>query len=177
MLAVLDNAAMVEDHDLIGLYDGGQTVRDDDGRAALRQPVQLGMNRPLGSRIQSRGDLIENEQAWLLEQDSCNRYALFLPAGELQAALPDYRLIAARQGHDEAMQPRALGRPHDLLAARARPTIRDIIAMVSLKSTTSCGTIPIAERSNYLDCQGGLGCEAIDTSPVAMASYLSPWHS
>ena len=65
MRAALDNVAMVEHHDLIGLYDGGQTVRNADRRTTLREVVQRDMKRSFGGRIQSRGGLIEHEQAWL----------------------------------------------------------------------------------------------------------------
>ena len=87
---------MIEDHDLIGFNNGGQAVRDDDGRAAFRQAVQLGMDHSLGGGIQSQGSLIENEQVWILAQDPCDRYALLLPIGELQTSLSDCRFIATR---------------------------------------------------------------------------------
>ena len=49
MVAGLDDAAVVEHGDLIGVVDGGQAVRDGDGGAAAGQGVERLLDGPLGS--------------------------------------------------------------------------------------------------------------------------------
>lgn len=94
MRAPLDNTAMVHNQDLIDVHDGGQTVRNHERRAASRQAAQRRINGPLRTRIERRGGLIEDEQAWTLEQGPCNRYPLLFPAGEFETTLPHDGVIA-----------------------------------------------------------------------------------
>ena len=52
-----DDAAGFHDQDLVVIYDGGQEVRDDQGRAVFRDPLQLGLDDLLGAGIECRGAL------------------------------------------------------------------------------------------------------------------------
>jgi hypothetical protein len=85
--AALDDAAVVHDQDLVGVHDGGETVRDDQRGVAAGDAVQLGLDRFLRFRVERRGRLVEDQDARVLQDRARDRDALLLAAGELEAAL------------------------------------------------------------------------------------------
>ena len=58
--AAFDDAAVVEDHDDIGILDSRQAVRDDEHRAALHQLIHTALDDGLGARVDGRGRLVED---------------------------------------------------------------------------------------------------------------------
>ena len=52
MLAAFHDLAFIEDVDLVGVLDGGETVGDGDGRAALHQALQGFLHEALALRIE-----------------------------------------------------------------------------------------------------------------------------
>jgi hypothetical protein len=50
--AALHDAALLQDQDLVGAHDRGEAVGDDQGGAVLGDAVELGLDRPLGARIE-----------------------------------------------------------------------------------------------------------------------------
>src|SRR5437588_1215982 len=69
-------------------------------------------------RIKRAGGLVQDQNAWILENDTRNGYALFLATGELIAALTDNGIIAIVQFHDSIMDSRCLCRRDHLLLRR-----------------------------------------------------------
>ena len=59
--AALDDPAVVDDQDLVGLADGGQPVRDDQRRPAGQRRLQRPLHRRLGLGVQVRGGLVEHD--------------------------------------------------------------------------------------------------------------------
>ena len=51
----LGDTALVEHDDLVGVANRRQAMRDRDDGAAARKPLERGLNRPLGLRIERRG--------------------------------------------------------------------------------------------------------------------------
>ena len=51
--AAFGDAAPVDHEDHVGLQDGGEAVRDGDGRAALHQRLQRGLHETLGRGVQA----------------------------------------------------------------------------------------------------------------------------
>src|SRR5262245_66355384 len=90
---LLDDAAGLEHHQPIHACDGRQAVCDRDHRLALHEPEQLLLYRELDFAVERRGSLVEHEDGSILEDDSSDRHALALPAGELHAALAHMRLV------------------------------------------------------------------------------------
>ena len=66
--AAFDDAAVVEDHDDIGILDGGQAVRDDEARAPLEQMLQAGLQRLLGARVDVACRLVQDQDTRVGEQ-------------------------------------------------------------------------------------------------------------
>ena len=61
MRAPLDDAAVVEHEDLVGVDDRRQPVRDGQRRAVARDQPQLGLDRLLGARVERRRRLVEDQ--------------------------------------------------------------------------------------------------------------------
>src|SRR3954452_12001290 len=59
--AALRNRAVAQHQNAITPSDGGQPVRDDEGRAALHQPFDRLHDQRLGLDIERRGRLVEDQ--------------------------------------------------------------------------------------------------------------------
>ena len=101
MVAALDDDAVVEDDDLVGVDDRRQAVGDDQGRAVARDPVERRLDLALGMDVEGRGRLVEDQDRRRLEDGAGDGDALLLAAGELQAALADLGRVAVGQRFDE----------------------------------------------------------------------------
>jgi hypothetical protein len=86
VVAGLDDAAMVEHDDLVGVADGGQPVGDGDGGAALGEGVEGMLDGSFGFGVQGAGGLVEYEYAGVAEQGAGDGDALLFAAGEAVAA-------------------------------------------------------------------------------------------
>ena len=67
--------------DLVGVSDGRESVRNDDGRSALHQILQRPLNERLRFRIEGRRRFIENQNRSVFQKRSRNRNSLPLAAG------------------------------------------------------------------------------------------------
>ena len=112
---LLDDAAMLEHHDQIGVADGRQAVGDHE-RGALRAQRGHGvLDQHLGAGVDRRRGFVEDEDARIGQDRAGDRHALALPARQLHAALADDRVVAVRQRGDDVMDARRLGRAIRLL--------------------------------------------------------------
>jgi hypothetical protein len=87
--AVLDDASSVEDEDRVGGQDRGEPVGDGDGRPPCHEPLEGCLKEPFARRVERADGLVEDEDPWVGEQDSRDREALLLAAGEPVAPFPD----------------------------------------------------------------------------------------
>ncbi|TLS21369.1 uncharacterized protein PpBr36_10204 [Pyricularia pennisetigena] len=92
--ALLDDAALGHDHDVVGLADGRELVRDHDGRPAHRRLVQRLLHDALGVRVQGAGGLVQEEHLWLRHHRARDGDALLLPARQQTAALANLGVVA-----------------------------------------------------------------------------------
>ena len=97
MVAVLDDASVVEHQDAVELAHRRQAVGDDDGRAAAHQRVHGVLDQGLRLAVETRGRLIEDQDRRIGQEGARDRDPLALAAGELHAALADQRGVALRQ--------------------------------------------------------------------------------
>ena len=65
MGAPLDDAALLHDHDAVGVAHRGQAVGDDKGGAPGHQGVHAVLHQPLGAGIDGGGGLVQNEHGRL----------------------------------------------------------------------------------------------------------------
>ena len=67
MGALLNQAALFQNHNLISIFYSRKAMGDDEGGSADHQAVQGLLHYALAFRIQSRGCLIQNEDLGILE--------------------------------------------------------------------------------------------------------------
>src|ERR1044071_10176360 len=60
---LLYDAAVLEDDDQIGVADGGEAVRDDEGRPPGEERPQSHLDAPLGADVDARGRLVQDADA------------------------------------------------------------------------------------------------------------------
>src|SRR5258706_3537900 len=92
--AFLDDASRFEHDQPVHARDGRQAVRDRDHGLAFHQIEQLLLDGELDFAVERRGRLVEHQDRRVLERPPCEPEGLPLPAGELDAALADVRLVA-----------------------------------------------------------------------------------
>jgi len=80
MCARLDDLALPENHDAIGVLDGGGSVGDDDGRSPLRSLVEGFLYDALAADVYGTGCFVEDEYGRSLDDGSSDCDALALAA-------------------------------------------------------------------------------------------------
>src|SRR6516162_494752 len=127
VLAALDDAAIVEHQDLVGLDDRRQPVRDDQGRAVGGDLGEARLDLALGLGVERRGRLIEDQNLWRLQNHPGDCHALLLAAGQFETALADHRSVAVRQSHDEIVDMGVARGFFDVGARRPRTAVGDVV--------------------------------------------------
>src|SRR5664279_1199211 len=95
--AEFDDAPALQHVDAVGVEHGGKAVCDQAGDGiAAGGDVAYGLrDLLLGERVERAGGLVEDQQLRPAQQGACDREALLLAAGDLDAALADHRIQAA----------------------------------------------------------------------------------
>ena len=109
------------------MHHGAQPVRDDERGAPAHCHVQGGLHGALALAVERAGGLVEQQQRRVLQDRPCDRDALALPAGEAHAALAQEAGIAFGQVANEAVRVRGARRRHDLVVARLRAAVADVL--------------------------------------------------
>ena len=78
--AGLNNAALVEDEELMGVSQGRKPVRDGEGRATFDEPGDGFLDLLLGLEVYAGGGLIEDEDGGVVEDSAGDADALLLAA-------------------------------------------------------------------------------------------------
>ena len=63
--ALLDDASVVEDDDLVGIADGGEAVGNDESGAPLHDAVHAALDELLGTGVDGGGCLVEDKDGWV----------------------------------------------------------------------------------------------------------------
>jgi hypothetical protein len=69
---------MFEDDDAIGVFDGAETVGDDDGGASFHQAIKGFFDEEFAFCVKGAGGFVEDQDAWIFEYGSRNGHPLFL---------------------------------------------------------------------------------------------------
>ena len=115
--ALLNNLAMVDHDDIIGIPDGAQAVRDDKAGPPLHQAVrddkagpplhqaqQRLLDTRLGTRVNTRGRLIKDQDGRVGQNGPSNRQKLALPLTEVACPLREHRLVGLGQLADKVIR-------------------------------------------------------------------------
>src|SRR6201997_4520888 len=125
--AVVHSAAL-ENQYRVGVYQYGETVRDDNDSAAFGNPQQIGIDYCLAFGVERARRLIEDQDPRITDQRAGDRQSLALTAGQVGGALLDSGFIATRQMFDKFLRASQARGIDDLLKGRIRLCCSDRFA-------------------------------------------------
>jgi len=96
-----DDLAIDQNQDFVGVDHGGEAVGDDERGAVAGDVFQRLLDFAFGVGVEGGGRLVEQKDGRVFQDRAGDGDALFLAAGELEAAFADGRLIAIGQFRDE----------------------------------------------------------------------------
>src|SRR5713101_4292816 len=102
---MLDDAALLEDHDVAGILDGRDAVRDDHGGAALHDAAETAKNFLFGIGVHAGEGIVEDEDARITGHGAGDGGALALASGESDAAFAHQSLVAGGEVFHVAAEP------------------------------------------------------------------------
>ena len=127
MAPALDDPALFEEQDLVGVHQRAQPVGDDDRRAGRDLGPERRADALLGRGVDRRGRIVEHQDRRGQQDAARDRQALALAAGERDAALADQGLVAPGQARDVVVQPRDLAGLRDPLAIGPGVAVGDVV--------------------------------------------------
>src|SRR6056297_3233910 len=99
----IGDSAFVQNDDPVGERERCDSLCDDDRGSSNHQLAQLVLDLSFGRRVETRGAIVEDQQAWILENRPRDRDALLLAAGESDSVLANDRLVAVGKLRDEVI--------------------------------------------------------------------------
>jgi hypothetical protein len=127
MGTLFHDALLAQHKDTVVVLDGGQTVGDGQGGAAMSQLFKALSHKDLALVIQCAGGFVQNQDGRVLQKYPGNGDALLLSAGQLDAALAHIGVVAVLQRKDELFRARQTGGGFDLLPGSAGLAIGDVL--------------------------------------------------
>ncbi len=119
-IAVLDDATMIEDHDLVDRVQRGQSMGDDQRRATPHQIDDGRLEAPFGLRVDTSGRLIEHEQVGVTQPHASERQKLRLARRQSGATRAERALDATVRKRSEADALQRIDRRQHRWARRRR---------------------------------------------------------
>ena len=113
--APLDDLALLQDDDLIGVLDGREPVRHDQHRADGPHLFKRPLDQDLSLGVDVRRRLVEDQDLRPVQDRAREREQLPLSLREVLAALDDLRLVLVGQFLDEGIGADVAARLDDLL--------------------------------------------------------------
>src|SRR5690606_18817682 len=101
-------------------------MRNEDGRPPPRETKDGFVNGGLGLYVERARRLVEDDDAWVLQNHARDGEPLALAARQGHTAAADPRFVSLRQGFDEAVSIGGLRSPLDLGLRGVRPTVLEI---------------------------------------------------
>jgi hypothetical protein len=126
--ALLDDAAAVEDDDLVSELRRGDAMRDEERRAPLQHLAQPREDLGFRARVHGGETVVEEEDRRIHGERARDRGALPLSAGEVDAALAEKRLEAVRQRFDLGKDARVRGGLRQARVVRRAAAEADVLA-------------------------------------------------
>src|SRR6188768_1825368 len=123
-----DDVAGDHDHDLVGVLDGGESMRDHERRSIAHELDERLLDATLGFVVERRSGFVEDQDGRVLEQRARNRHTLLLPSRQLRAALAHLGVEALRQLGREFVDVGSLRRGLHGLGIRVLDAERDVVA-------------------------------------------------
>ncbi len=96
MLALFNDAALFNDHDLVRVLDCAQAMGNHNRGAIFQQSFERLLHQVFAFIVERTGRLIEDQQAWIAQQCPCYGNALTLPTRKLDSTLSDQCVVPLR---------------------------------------------------------------------------------
>jgi len=125
--AALGHAAVVEEEDPVGVFDGGQPMGDHNDRPVLHQFFDGVLDQFFRGGVQGTGGFVQNEDGRILQEGAGDGQPLLLPSGKEHAPFPDQSVQLLGHGFDEIPGVGRLQGLDDLLFAGSRQGIGDVV--------------------------------------------------
>ena len=127
MRALADDAAVVQNENLIGVHNRIYALRDDDERFPRIFPPNGAADGRIGRIIERAGGIVQNQNIEIPHQCARNRQALALAAGKIHTAALNLRAIALGLGGNKPVCLRRARGTDDLLVGRVRPAPAEVL--------------------------------------------------
>lgn len=126
MRAEANDLAVLQDENLVGGFDGGDSLGDLDDGDAFAPFADARAELLLRRAVESGRGIVENQQTRLFQQGPRDGKALLLAAGKCHAALPDDGLETVFEAGYEIIRLCGLGDFDDLFVRRVRIAPADV---------------------------------------------------
>lgn len=126
MCAPLNDAAVVQHHDGVGVLDRGEPVGNDEHRAAFHQSVHALLDNGLGVGVDGRGCLVQDHHGRVGHSGPGNGQQLPLALGQVGAVALQGGVIAIGQTGDEVVSAGQLGGGNAFLVGGVQTAIADV---------------------------------------------------
>ena len=109
MCAGFHDVAVAHDQYVVGVLDGGESVRDDEAGLVLHQLEHGGLYAALGLGIDVGGRLVQDQHVRLEQHGAGDGDELLLPLGDVAAVFGDHGVVALGQLLDKVVDVRHFG--------------------------------------------------------------------
>ena len=151
VVAALDNVAVIQNHDAVGVHDGAEAVGDDEDRTALHQSVHAVLNQLLGTGIDGGGCFVQNHDRRIGHGRTGNGDQLTLALRKACAVAGELGVIALGQTGDEIVGIGQLGGLDALFICGIQLAVTDILHNGAGKQ------VGILQNHTQASAQVGLG--------------------
>lgn len=108
MVALLDNFTVLENHNLVGILDGTESVsNDDNGLASMfDQLIESSLDLEFRLSIKGGSSFIKENDVRVADESSGNSHSLLLASRETHSSFSDNSVVAFREDgliHDEVV--------------------------------------------------------------------------
>ena len=159
MRAALDDAAVFEDHDGVGVADGGQAVRDHKRGAATHDAVHTALDELFGARVDGARGLVQDEHRRVGNGHARDGEQLALALRQVGAVSRDRRVVAPRQAADKRIRAGGLSSGAHLLVGRVELAKADVLRNGAAKQ------VRVLQHNAKRPAQAGLG-DMLDVDAV-----------
>ena len=127
MRAALDDAALLENHDAVGVAHGTQPVGDDEAGAPLHQGVHAALDEHLGAGVNGARGFVENQHRGIGDRRAGDGQQLPLALREVAAVAGEHGVVAILEAADEAVGIGELCRADALGVRGVEPAVADVL--------------------------------------------------
>ena len=152
--ALLDDVAVANYQDHVGVADRGQAVCDNKAGAALHQRIRGALNKLLGAGIDVGCRLVQNQRRAVGQNGAGNGHELALALRKVGAFLVDHKVVTAGERMDKVVAACSACSGLDLGIACIGASVADVLADGAVKQprilqhhgklAAQCRAVPIA---------------------------------